>query len=126
MATFITNDGVSLHYEVKGEGPTLLMVAGWTCTNGFFRHNIDELAKSCQVVALEYRAHGDSEKVLHGHRIARYAMDIRNLLDHLDARDVTVLGWSMGAAILWSYLELFGYDRVSKLICVDDGRKGSQ
>lgn len=119
MATFITNDGVSLHYEVKGEGPTLLMVAGWTCTNGFFRHNIDELAKSCQVVALEYRAHGDSEKVLHGHRIARYAMDIRNLLDHLDARDVTVLGWSMGAAILWSYLELFGYDRVSKLICVD-------
>lgn len=119
MAVFTTNDGVSLHYAVQGEGPTLLMVPGWTCTMGFFRHNIDELAARCRVITLDYRGHGESEKVEHSHRIARYAMDIRNLLDHLHARDVTLLGWSMGAAILWSYLELFGYDRVSKLVCVD-------
>ena len=33
--------------------------------------------------------------------------------------DVTVLGWSMGASILWSYIELFGNHRISGLICVD-------
>lgn len=37
----------------------------------------------------------------------------------LDVEDVTVLGWSMGASILWSYIELFGNHRISGLICVD-------
>ena len=32
---------------------------------------------------------------------------------------MTVLGWSMGASILWSYIELFGHHRISGLVCVD-------
>lgn len=119
MATFRTNDNVELYYEVKGEGKPLLMVPGWTCSTRFWDKNANELAKSCQVILLDYRGHGESEKVMHSHRISRYAMDIKNLLDYLDVRDVTVLGWSMGAAILWSYLELFGNERIAKLVCVD-------
>lgn len=119
MSVFTTNDGITIHYEDKGEGPVLLMVPGWTCTMGFFRHNTDALAERCRVITMDYRGHGESEKVEHSHRISRYAMDIRNLLDHLDVREVTLLGWSMGAAIAWSYLELFGTDRVAKLVCVD-------
>ena len=119
MAVFKTNDGVSLYYEVKGEGKPLLMLPGWTCTTRFFDHNSDVLAKDCQVILMDFRGHGESEKTLTSHRIARYAMDVKNLLDHLDVEDVTVLGWSMGAAILWSYLELFGKHRVGKLVCVD-------
>ncbi|MEG1432184.1 alpha/beta fold hydrolase [Eubacterium sp.] len=119
MAVFKTNDGVSLYYEVKGEGKPLLMLPGWTCTTRFFDHNSDVLAKDCQVILMDFRGHGESEKTLTSHRIARYAMDVKNLLDHLDVEDVTVLGWSMGAAILWSYLELFGKYRVGKLVCVD-------
>ena len=119
MATFKTNDNVELYYEVKGEGKPVLMIPGWTCTTQFFKKNSDVLAEKCQVILLDYRGHGESEKVMHSHRISRYAMDVKNLLDHLDVEDVTVLGWSMGAAILWSYIELFGKHRVSKLVCVD-------
>ena len=108
MSTFRTNDGVEIYYEVRGEGRPLLMLPGWTCSTKFWKKNVEELAKSCKVITMDLRAHGESEKVLHSHRISRYAMDVRNLLEHLDLQDVTGLGWSMGASIWWSYIELFG------------------
>lgn len=119
MATFYTNDHVELYYEVKGAGKPLLMIPGWTCTTQFFKKNSDALAEHFQVILMDFRGHGESEKVLHSHRISRYAMDVKELLDQLDVQDVTVLGWSMGVAVLWSYLELFGNHRVGKLVCVD-------
>lgn len=119
MATFKTNDNVEIYYEVHGEGRPLFMLPGWTCTTKFWKHNVEELSKTCKVICMDMRGHGESEKVLHSHRISRYAMDVKNLLDHLDVEDVTVLGWSMGASILWSYIELFGNHRISGLVCVD-------
>lgn len=119
MATFITNDNVEIYYEVSGQGSPLFMLPGWTCTTGFWKHNVKELSKHFQVICMDMRGHGESEKVMHSHRISRYAMDVKNLLDHLDVKDVTVLGWSMGASILWSYIELFGNHRLAGLICVD-------
>lgn len=119
MPTFLTNDGIRLYYDVKGTGKPLLMLPGWTCSTEFWKKNVDELAKTCQVIRMDMRGHGESEKVMHSHRISRYAMDVKNLLDELNVEGVTVLGWSMGAAVLWSYIELFGNHRIAKLVCVD-------
>ena len=71
MPFFKTNDGVDIYYEVKGEGRPLFLLPGWTCTTKFWVKNIDELAKSCKVIAMDMRAHGQSEKVMHSHRISR-------------------------------------------------------
>ncbi|MGN8791525.1 MULTISPECIES: alpha/beta fold hydrolase [Acidaminococcus] len=119
MPFITTNDNVSIYYEIHGEGKPLFMLPGWTCSTKFWKYNVDELARHFQVVLMDMRGHGESEKVLHSHRISRYAMDVKNLLDALDLKDVTVLGWSMGASILWSYIELFGNYRIDSLICVD-------
>jgi pimeloyl-ACP methyl ester carboxylesterase len=53
--------------------------------------------------------------VLQGHHVARLAADLRDLLTQLDLREVTVLGTSMGAAVIWSYLELFGEERLKQV-----------
>lgn len=119
MATFRTNDNVEMYYEVSGEGRPLLLLPGWTCTAKFWKKNVPELAKRCQVICMDMRAHGQSAKVRHGHRISRYAMDVKNLLDHLEVNDAVALGWSMGASVLWSYIELFGNHRLGGLVCVD-------
>jgi pimeloyl-ACP methyl ester carboxylesterase len=34
-------------------------------------------------------------------------------------QDVTVVGTSMGAAVIWSYVELFGVERLGKAVFVD-------
>jgi pimeloyl-ACP methyl ester carboxylesterase len=119
MSMFKTSDGVNLFYDIQGEGKPILFIAGWSCSTHFFDKNIPELARDYQVIAMDLRGHGQSEKPKFGHRISRYAKDVRDLLEKLDIKDVTAVGWSMGVAVLWSYYELFGDDRISKLVCVD-------
>jgi non-heme chloroperoxidase len=119
MPTMTTNDKVQLYYEDVGEGPALILIPGWTCTHNFFKKNIAPLSESCRVIAPDMRAHGDSEKVSWGHRIARYAKDVKDLIEALRLEQVTALGWSMGASILWSYLDLFGIEHLAGHVSVD-------
>lgn len=123
MPTITTNDDVELYYEIQGDGKPVLFVTGWSCSLNFFEKNIPVLAEDYQVIAVDYRGHGESENPGHGYRISRFAMDMREVLEQLDVTDVTAVGWSMGAAVLWSYLELFGSDRISKLVSIDQSPK---
>ena len=119
MSTFTTSDKVEIYYEVTGEGKPLLFLPGWSCSIRFFDKNIKPLSDHYKVIAMDMRGHGKSQTVKHGHRIARYAKDLQELLEQLDLKDVTAIGWSMGVAVLWSNLELFPHDRISKLVCID-------
>jgi pimeloyl-ACP methyl ester carboxylesterase len=71
--------------------------------------------RPAQVVALDQRFHGDSDSPPHGFHVSRLAADLQELLQHLDLSDVTAVGTSLGCAVIWSYLELFGPGRISKV-----------
>lgn len=120
MAFFQTNDGVSIHYEVSGSGRPLLMIHGWDQSAKAFCNNVPVFSQKYQVITIDLRGQGESEKPTYGYRISRLAMDVRQLMEHLDLRDVTLLGWSMGCSVTWSYWDLFRADRLSKLILVDE------
>ena len=64
--------------------------------------------------------HGDSGKPAYGYRIARLAKDLEELLEHLNLKDVTLLGWSMGCSVIWGYWDLFRDKRIAKLILCDE------
>jgi Predicted hydrolases or acyltransferases (alpha/beta hydrolase superfamily) len=120
MSTFLTNDGVNIHYEVSGSGAPLVMIHGWDQSAKAFCNNVPVLSRNYQVVTVDLRGQGESDKPSYGYRISRLAMDVRALLEHLDLRGVTLLGWSMGCSVVWSYWDLFRADRLSKLILVDE------
>ena len=120
MAFFKTNDGASIHYEVNGNGKPLVMIHGWDQSAKAFCENVPVLAQKYQVVTVDLRGHGESEKVTYGYRISRLATDVKQLLDYLDLQDVTLLGWSMGCSVVWSYWDLFRTERLSKLVMVDE------
>lgn len=110
-----SNDGIRLFYDDIGQGRPLVLIHGWTFSGRFFHPNVSALAKNARVVSIDLRGHGRSDKPNHGYRISRLAADLRDLLQELDLRDVTLLGWSLGAPLIWSYLELFGRDNFVKL-----------
>ena len=114
-----TNDGVRLWYDDAGIGRPLVMIHGWGASPEFFHRNRDDLARELRVVRMAYRGHYKSDKPEWGHHIARYAKDVKDLLESLALQDVTLLGWSMGASIIWSYYELFGTEHLSSVILVD-------
>lgn len=120
MHTFMTKDGLNLSsHDSEGDGTPLVMLHGWQQTKEAFRHQVSDLSNSRRVITLDFRGHGRSDKPHHGYRIARLAMDVSELLDHLELRQVDALGWSMGASVWWSYIDQFGTDRLRRLVLVD-------
>ncbi len=112
--------GVTLRYHEAGAGKPLVMIPGWSQSAAEFKHQTAALAEGRRVIALDMRGHGESDKPAGGYRISRLAADLREVLIALDLQDVDLLGHSMGCSVGWSYLELFGPERLSRLIFVDE------
>jgi pimeloyl-ACP methyl ester carboxylesterase len=72
-----------------------------------------------RVIAFDARGQGTSEKPGHGYRMARRGKDLGDLLEALDLRDAVLVGQSMGASTIWSYLGLFDAARVGAVVSID-------
>jgi len=115
------NDGVKLAYEERGasDGPAVLLLHGWSGSRKYFAPCMDMLAATCRVIAMDLRHHGDSGRPQHGFHVARLAADVNDLLTALDLKDVYVVGTSMGAAVIWSYIENYRTSRLGGAVFVD-------
>jgi non-heme chloroperoxidase len=116
---FRTNDGVRLHYLEAGAGKPIVLVHGFSQTAEQFKFQIEGLSDRYRVIALDLRGHGESEKVSFGLKIHRLAQDLREALVAANADDVTLVGHSMGCTVIWAYWELFGADRLGKIVLID-------
>ncbi|WP_348611985.1 alpha/beta fold hydrolase [Halobaculum rarum] len=124
MSYFETNDGVPIYYEDHGEGDPILLIHGWTMNAEYWwQKNVEALSEEHRVVALDLRGHGLSGKTDRGHTLAQYARDVRELVRTLGLTDVTPVGWSMGTAVILSYVDQFGTDRLSGAVFADQSPK---
>lgn len=110
---------ISLNRIEAGRGRTVLFVPGWSQSARMFHKQVEDLQRDHHVIALDMRGHGDSPKPTSGYRIARLALDLHQFIVANDLFDIVIAGHSMGASILWSYIEQFGADRIGKLIFID-------
>lgn len=119
-----TSDGVTLRYTDTGSGPSVVLVAGYTAPAASWALQVDALtAAGFRAVSLDRRSHGLSDAPAYGHRIARHGADLHDALSALDLGDVVLVGGSMGASTIWSYLDLFGTGGVRGVVSVDQTPK---
>jgi pimeloyl-ACP methyl ester carboxylesterase len=116
---FTTSDGVRIHYVEAGSGKPLVMIPGWSQTAAQFRHQVEGLSDRYRVIALDMRGHGESSKPGYGYRIHRLSKDVYEFLGANNLTGVTLAGHSMGCSVIWGYWELFGRERLAKLILID-------
>ena len=104
MPNFLS-DGISLAYEVFGDGPPILLIHGFASNieiNWVSTGWVDTLVKAgYRVVAIDNRGHGKSQKLYDPNLYFAHEMaeDARRLLDHLEIERCAVMGYSMGARI---------------------------
>ncbi|MEU8518044.1 alpha/beta hydrolase [Streptomyces sp. NBC_01216] len=115
-----TDDGVRLRYLEAGSGPDMLLVPGWSQTAAQWKHQISDFARTHHVVAVDHRGHGGSDKPDHGYRVARLSTDLHQLIHRLDLTEVVWVAHSMGCALAWSYWDLYGGDRLARLVLFDE------
>lgn len=114
------NDGVRLYYEDTGSGRPVFLIHGGGLSLGWWRKQIPVLSQRFRVIAADTRGNGRSDKTPWGHRTARYAMDVREIIEKLDLHEVTLVGWSIGARTVLSYIELFRNYRLKGVVLVDE------
>lgn len=98
------SDGVKIHYVVRGVGQPVLLIHGFTANIGMqwgLPGILELLSKDYQVIAMDCRGHGKSDKP---HDPSAYgaamADDAIRLLDHLKVKKCLVVGYSMGGRIV--------------------------
>ena len=91
---------VTIAYEVRGtSGPWIIFSHSLGCTRHMWRRQIDELERTCRVLAYDLRGHGDSEADLVPGTLEQLAGDVQALMDHLDITSAHFVGISIGGMI---------------------------
>jgi pimeloyl-ACP methyl ester carboxylesterase len=118
---FFDSDGVRIAYAVTGEGPPVLLIHGfasngrvnWVDT-GWVRTLV---AGGHQVITLDNRGHGESEKLYDpaAYGAPVMAEDAARLLSHLNIAQADVMGYSMGARIA-AYLTIANPAQVRRAV----------
>jgi pimeloyl-ACP methyl ester carboxylesterase len=97
--TFDSN-GVKIAYFVQGQGEPVVLIHGWLSSAGvnWALPGISGLlAKDHQVIALDVRGHGLSDKPTKEEAYGpELVEDIVRLLDHLKIKKAHIVGYSMG------------------------------
>ncbi len=95
--------GVRIHYLVQGSGQPVILIHGLYASalkNWGINGVIGELAQHYQVIALDCRGHGDSDKpTAEGDYGTKMVEDVVHLMDHLHLSSANVVGYSMGGMI---------------------------
>jgi pimeloyl-ACP methyl ester carboxylesterase len=118
--SFETTDGVKLSYWEAGQGKPLVLVPGWSANGAEYINVMFLLAKTHHVYVIDPRNQGLSQNVEFGARIARFGADLKEFVDHIGADKVDICGWSMGASVVWSYIDLFGTQKIRKAVFIDE------
>jgi len=104
MPTFLS-DGITIAYEVYGEGEPVLLIHGFGSSGIINWVNtgwVEALNKAgYQAITIDDRGHGLSEKLYdpNDYYPALMAADAERLLEHLGIERAFVVGYSMGARI---------------------------
>ena len=92
-------DDVAIHYELRGSGPPLLLVAGLASDTAYWLPAIDELSLRHQLILVDNRGCGRTTPLDVESGIDAMADDCVALLRHLELPRVAIAGHSMGGMI---------------------------
>ena len=114
-----TNAGVRIHYEVEGHGPPLVLQHGFSQSSTDWRiaGYVEALRDHCQVILVDARGHGGSDKPHDGaaYTTEHHAADIVAVLDALAVDRADYWGYSMGGWIGFGMAK-HAPDRLRRLI----------
>jgi len=96
----LRRDGVSLAYSKSGSGTDAVMfIHGWCCNHTHFAEQFRHFAPTRQVVAVDLRGHGASDRPQQEYTLPGFASDVAWMCDQLQVRRPLVVGHSMGGAV---------------------------
>ncbi|MEU1513309.1 alpha/beta hydrolase [Streptomyces sp. NPDC005811] len=119
MPYVTASDGAQIYYKDWGTGRPVVLSHGWPLNSDSWEAQQLFLASSgFRVIAHDRRGHGRSAQTWHGNEMNTYADDLATLIETLDLRDVTLVGFSTGGGEVARYIGRHGTARIAQLVLV--------
>lgn len=111
---------IELYYEDLGSGPVVVLLHGWPVDSRSWEPQLHALlAAGHRVVVYDRRGFGRSSRPSVGYNFDTLARDLDALLTHLDLRDITLVGFSLGTGELARYVGTYGTDRLRGCVFIE-------
>jgi pimeloyl-ACP methyl ester carboxylesterase len=99
-------NGFSMNYEIEGQGPTIVLVHGFSGRLQFWDSVVAELSPRFQTLRADMLGFGDSDKPDGPYSLEMWAGSLAQLMRDLGIGKSIIMGLSMGGAIV----QRFGLD----------------
>ncbi len=119
MSTVTTKDGTQIFYKDLGKGRPVVFSHGWPLTADAWDAQMVFLGNhGYRTIAHDRRSHGRSDQTWDGNNMDTYADDLAALIEHLDLKDIVLVGHSTGGGEVAHYIGRHGTSRVAKAVLV--------
>ena len=120
MMPFIeARDGTPLYYKDWGSGAPVILIHGWPLNADMWEYQAGVLAaQGHRVIAYDRRGFGRSGQPWSGYDYDTLANDLACIMEKLDLRGATLVGFSMGGGEVVRYLAREDASRVAKAVLV--------
>ena len=108
---------VEIYYEDHGSGKPVVLIHGWPLSGRSWEAQIGPLVNAgFRVITYDRRGFGWSSQPWNGYEYDTFASDLNQLLNHLDLKEVTLVGFSMGGGEVARYVSTYGAERIAKAV----------
>jgi non-heme chloroperoxidase len=119
MPFVTTADGAEIFYKDWGAGRPVVLSHGWPLSSDSWEAQQLFLASNgYRAIAHDRRGHGRSTQTWNGNEMDTYADDLAAVLDALDVRAATLVGFSTGGGEVARYVGRHGTGRVAQVVLV--------
>lgn len=118
MKIFKAPDGAEIKYVDEGTGPAVIYVYGMGSSIASATPTVKLLRGKYRIVVFDQRGYGETAPAgeMGVHQSAR---DAKNLMEYLGIDKYVLYGYSMGAAVVFSYVQQFGCGHLTKVMIGD-------
>ena len=102
---YADSGGVKIHYAALGDGPLVVMLHGFPDYWYTWRHQMEALSSSHQVVAIDMRGYNRSDKPagVESYKMKHLVDDVRAVIGHFKKEKATIVGHDWGGAVAWNF-----------------------
>jgi non-heme chloroperoxidase len=100
---------IDLYYEDHGSGKPVVLIHGYSMSSSSWeKQTAALLAAGHRVITYDRRGFGKSSQPNSGYNYDTFAQDLQKLVAHLDLRDFSLVGFSMGGGEVARYIGKYG------------------
>lgn len=115
---FLGLKDINVHVgDTGGTGRPVILIHGWPLSGKSWKNQIAALSSAgFRVITYDRRGFGESDKPATGYNYDAFAEDLSGLINTLNLKEVSLVGFSMGGGEVARYISAYGEEKIKSVV----------